>query len=152
MANFIKGKTKILFLCLFVLLTCTACSSPRATDGKTKLDEIIASEEVTVRKDQVNISEIQDKDMKKKYKDLADDEEITIEPMTFGEAFNDGWFDGLIVWPLAQIINKIASVTDAGWGIILTTDSDSCVYIYPKITDVGAAHAGSSAGNAEDPG
>lgn len=121
MANFIKGKTKILFLCLFVLLTCTACSSPRATDGKIKLDEIIASEEVTVRKDQVNISEIQDKDMKKKYKDLADDEEITIEPMTFGEAFNDGWFDGLIVWPLAQIINKIASVTDAGWGIILTT-------------------------------
>ena len=41
--------------------------------------------------------------------------------MTFGEAFNEGWFSGLIVWPLAQIINRIAAFTDAGWGIILTT-------------------------------
>ena len=121
MANLLKGKMKILFLCLFVLLTCTACSSPRATDGKTKLDMIIASEEVTVRKDQVNISEIQDEDLKKEYKDYKDDEEITIKPMTFGEAFNEGWFSGLIVWPLAQIINRIAAFTDAGWGIILTT-------------------------------
>lgn len=121
MANLLKGKSKILFLCLFILLTCTACSSPRATDGKTKLDMIIASEEVTVRKDQVNISEIEDKDLKKEYKDYKDDEEITIKPMTFGEAFNEGWFSGLIVWPLAQIINHIAAFTDAGWGIILTT-------------------------------
>ena len=121
MANLLKGKSKILFLCLFILLTCTACSSPRATDGKTKLDMIIASEEVTVRKDQVNISEIQDEDLKKEYKDYKDDEEITIKPMTFGEAFNEGWFSGLIVWPLAQIINRIAAFTDAGWGIILTT-------------------------------
>ncbi len=121
MANLLKGKSKILFLCLFILLTCTACSSPRATDGKTKLDMIIASEEVTVRKDQVNISEIEDKELKKEYKDYKDDEEITIKPMTFGEAFNEGWFSGLIVWPLAQIINHIAAFTDAGWGIILTT-------------------------------
>lgn len=121
MANLLKGKSKILFLCLFILLTCTACSSPRATDGKTKLDMIIASKEVTVRKDQVNISEIEDKELKKEYKDYKDDEEITIKPMTFGEAFNEGWFSGLIVWPLAQIINHIAAFTDAGWGIILTT-------------------------------
>lgn len=121
MANLLKGKSKILFLCLFILLTCTACSSPRATDGKTKLDMIIASEEVTVRKDRVNISEIQDEDLKKEYEDYKDDEEITIKPMTFGEAFNEGWFSGLIVWPLAQIINRIAAFTDAGWGIILTT-------------------------------
>ena len=121
MANLLKGKSKILFLCLFILLTCTACSSPRATDGKTKLDMIIASEEVTVRKDQVNISEIQDEDLKKEYKDYKDDEKITIKPMTFGEAFNEGWFSGLIVWPLAQVINRIAAFTDAGWGIILTT-------------------------------
>lgn len=32
-----------------------------------------------------------------------------------------GWFEGLIVWPIAQIINLISSKTDAGVGIILTT-------------------------------
>ncbi|WP_296240956.1 membrane protein insertase YidC [uncultured Faecalicoccus sp.] len=121
MANLLKGKMKILFLCLFVLLTCTACSSPRATDGKLKVDQIISSEKVEIRKDLVNVTDIEDKDLKKEYAKYDDDDLITIEPMTFGEAFSSGWFTGLIVWPLAQLINIIASFTDAGWGIILTT-------------------------------
>ena len=106
MANLLKGKMKILFLCLFVLLTCTACSSPRATDGKLKVDQIISSEKVEIRKDLVNVTDIEDKDLKKEYAKYDDDDLITIEPMTFGEA---------------QLINIIASFTDAGWGIILTT-------------------------------
>lgn len=121
MKKFLQGKSKIIFLCLFIVMTCTACSNPRGTDGKTKVDEIIASEQIEVKKSLVNVTEIEDKKLSNEYKKLNDDDTITIEPTTFSEAIADGWFDGLIVWPIAQIINTIASYTDAGVGIIVTT-------------------------------
>lgn len=40
---------------------------------------------------------------------------------SFGSQLSLGWFDGIIVWPIAQLINLIASVTDAGVGIIVVT-------------------------------
>ena len=121
MKKFLQEKSKIIFLCLFIVMTCTACSNPRGTDGKTKVDEIIASEQIEVKKSLVNVTEIEDKKLSNEYKKLNDDDMITIEPTTFSEAIADGWFDGLIVWPIAQIINTIASYTDAGVGIIVTT-------------------------------
>ena len=121
MKKFLQEKSKIIFLCLFIVMTCTACSNPRGTDGKTKVDEIIASEQIEVKKSLVNVTEIEDKKLSNEYKKLNDDDTITIEPTTFSEAIADGWFDGLIVWPIAQIINTIASYTDAGVGIIMTT-------------------------------
>lgn len=121
MKKFLQEKSKIIFLCLFIVMTCTACSNPRGTDGKTKVDEIIASEQIEVKKSLVNVTEIEDKKLSNEYKKLNDDDTITIEPTTFSEAIADGWFDGLIVWPIAQIINTIASYTDAGVGIIVTT-------------------------------
>lgn len=121
MKKFLQEKSKIIFLCLFIVMTCTACSNPRGTDGKTKVDEIIASEKIEVNKSLVNVTEIEDKKLSNEYKKLNDDDTITIEPTTFSEAIADGWFDGLIVWPIAQIINTIASYTDAGVGIIVTT-------------------------------
>lgn len=39
----------------------------------------------------------------------------------FGTTLDMGWFDGLIVWPIAQLINVIAGYTDAGIGIICVT-------------------------------
>lgn len=121
MKKFLQEKSKIIFLCLFIVMTCTACSNPRGTDGKTKVDEIIASEQIEVKKSLVNVTEIEDKKLSNEYKKLNDDDTITIKPTTFSEAIADGWFDGLIVWPIAQIINTIASYTDAGVGIIVTT-------------------------------
>lgn len=121
MKKFLQEKSKIIFLCLFIVMTCTACSNPRGTDGKTKVDEIIASKQIEVKKSLVNVTEIEDKKLSNEYKKLNDDDTITIEPTTFSEAIADGWFDGLIVWPIAQIINTIASYTDAGVGIIVTT-------------------------------
>lgn len=121
MKKFFQEKSKILFLCLFVVLTCTACSNPRGSDGRVKVDEIIASEQIEVKKSLVNVSEIEDKKLAKKYEKLKADDMITIEPTTFKDAINDGWFDGLIVWPIAQIINMISEYTDAGIGIIATT-------------------------------
>lgn len=121
MKKFLRNKSKILFLCLFVVLTCTACANPRGSDGKTKVDQIITSEEIQVEKNLVNVTDIDDAKLAKKYKKLADDDLITIEPTTFSDAMSDGWFDGLIVWPIAQLINKIADFSDAGIAIILTT-------------------------------
>ncbi len=121
MTRSIQKKLKVMIVCLFLLLTCTACSAPRARDGKTKVDQIISSETVTVKKSDVNVTEIKDEKLAKKYAKLDDDAEITIEPTTFKQAIGNGWFDGLIVWPLATLINKVAAKTDAGIGIIVAT-------------------------------
>lgn len=121
MKQFLQSKAKLVFLCLFVVLTCTACANPRGTDGKTKADQIIASEEIQIDTDRVNIKDIKDAKTKKQIKKQVKDGKITIQPTTFSDAMSNGWFDGLIVWPIAQVINKIASCTDAGIGIILTT-------------------------------
>ena len=121
MSNFLRKKAKILFVCFFVLLTCTACSSPRGKDGKTKVDQIISNEEFKVKRSDVSIENMKDAKLEKEYKKLDKDDEITIKPTTFKQAWSSGWFDGLIVWPLATLINKVSAATDAGIGIIVTT-------------------------------
>lgn len=121
MSNFLRKKAKILFVCFFVLLTCTACSSPRGKDGKTKVDQIISNEEFKVKRSDVSIENMRDAKLEKEYKKLDKDDEITIKPTTFKQAWSSGWFDGLIVWPLATLINKVSAATDAGIGIIVTT-------------------------------
>ena len=116
----IRRHYKVLLLSLFVLLTCSACSNPRSTDGKTKVDQIIASEKIEIDKSQVNIEEVADPALKEEL--ISDTSDVvTIEPTSWSSAWGNGWFDGLIVWPIAQLINVLASFTDAGWGIILTT-------------------------------
>ena len=120
MKKFFKNKKKLLFICLLLMVSLTACSSPRGSDGKTKVNEIIASETFEVQKKNVNVTEVPE-EVQKEYENVADDEYITIEATSFGDAMNSGWFNGLIVWPIAQLINWIASKTDAGFGIIGAT-------------------------------
>ncbi len=120
MKNFFKNKKKLLFIALLVMVSLTACSSPRGSDGKTKVNEIIASETFEVQKKNVNISEIPE-ELKSEYEKLSDDDYITVETTSFGDAMGTGWFNGLIVWPIAQLINWIAGKTDAGFGIIGAT-------------------------------
>lgn len=113
-------KSRILMVCLLVALGLAACSNPRGTDGKTKLDQIIALEDTEIEKSQVNISEMTDEDLKKEV-ESSSDSTVIIPATTWGSSWKKGWFDGLIVWPIAQLINLFASFTDAGWGIILAT-------------------------------
>lgn len=49
------------------------------------------------------------------------EEYIIRSTTTFSSAFGSGWFDGLFVWPIAQLINFIGSKTDAGVAIIVVT-------------------------------
>ena len=121
MKQFLQKKAKLVFLCMLVLLTCTACANPRGRDGKTLADQIIASEETTIDASQINYKDISDKELKKEIKKNIKDGQYTIQPTTFKESMSKGWFEGLIVWPIAQIINLISAKTDAGVGIILTT-------------------------------
>ena len=79
-----RSKWKILFLCGFVLMGLAGCSAPRGTDGKTKVDQIIASEKIEIPKSQVNTTEIGDETLKKEYGKLKDSDTITIEPTGFG--------------------------------------------------------------------
>lgn len=113
-------KSRILMVCLLVALGLAACSNPRGTDGKTKLDQVIALEDTEIEKSQVNISEMTDEDLKKEV-ESSSDSTVIIPATTWGSSWKKGWFDGLIVWPIAQLINLFASFTDAGWGIILAT-------------------------------
>lgn len=49
-------------------------------------------------------------------------EEFIIYPSTpFMEVLDEGWFAGLFVWPLAQVINFFGGMTDAGIGILIAT-------------------------------
>lgn len=121
MKQFLQKKAKLVFLCMLVLLTCTACANPRGRDGKTLADQIIASEETTIDASKINYKDISDKELKKENKKNIKDGQYTIQPTTFKNSMSKGWFEGLIVWPIAQIINLISSKTDAGVGIILTT-------------------------------
>ena len=58
MKQFLQKKAKLVFLCMLVLLTCTACANPRGRDGKTLADQIIASEETTIDASQINYKDI----------------------------------------------------------------------------------------------
>ncbi len=49
-------------------------------------------------------------------------EQYIIYPTTpFSEVMQEGWFAGIFVWPLAQLINFFGGLTDAGIGILLST-------------------------------
>ena len=108
MKQFLQKKAKLVFLCMLVLLTCTACANPRGKDGKTRADQIIASEETTIDASKINYKDISDKKLKKEIKKNIKDGQYTIQPTTFKESMSKGWFEGLIVWPIAQIINLIS--------------------------------------------
>ena len=83
MKKFFKNKKRLLFICLIVMVSLTACSSPRGSDGKTKVNEIIASETFEVQKKNVNVTEIPE-EMQAEYENLSDDDYITIEATSFG--------------------------------------------------------------------
>lgn len=95
---------------------------------------------------------MKDAKLEKEYKKLDKDDEITIKPTTFKQAWSSGWFDGLIVWPLATLINKVSAATDAGIGIIVTTVILQVVFIcvYRKITNVEPKDARNYTRNSKD--
>lgn len=71
MKQFLQKKAKLVFLCMLVLLTCTACANPRGRDGKTLADQIIASEETTIDASKINYKDISDKKLKKEIKRIS---------------------------------------------------------------------------------
>ena len=118
MKKFLQEKSKILFLCFFVLLSCTACTSPRGSDGKTKVDMIITNETVQIPSEKLNFDDVEDEKLKAEYEAS---EYVTVNPIGFKEAFSNGWFEGLIVWPIAMLLNLVGDRTDAGIAIICVT-------------------------------
>ena len=119
MKRFLKSKKKFLAVIMVMVFVLTGCSNPRGESGKTYVNSIIASEDVEVKRSQVDLPD--DKEIQKKYKDMKPEDIIHIKKTTFGDAMSEGWFNGLIVWPIAQLINITSSFTDAGVGIIITT-------------------------------
>ena len=119
MKRFLKSKKKFLAVIMVMVFVLTGCSNPRGESGKTYVNSIIASEDVEVKRSQVDLPD--DKEIQKKYKDMKPEDIIQIKKTTFGDAMSEGWFNGLIVWPIAQLINITSSFTDAGVGIIITT-------------------------------
>lgn len=119
MKNFLKSKKKFLAVVMIMVFILTGCSNPRGQNGKTYVNSIIAVKDSTVKRSEIDIPS--DKKIQKLYKDLKPNDTIKIKKTTFSQAVNEGWFNGIIVWPIAQLINIAASFTDAGMGIIITT-------------------------------
>lgn len=116
MKSILKGKKKLLLVVMLMMITLTGCSVPRGQSGKTYVESIVAIQNETAQKNQVDLTNTKDK-----YKDLKDDDLITIPATSFGDLMDEGWFQGLIVYPIAQLINWVAKYTDAGIGIIAAT-------------------------------
>ncbi|MEG2800247.1 MAG: YidC/Oxa1 family membrane protein insertase, partial [Erysipelotrichaceae bacterium] len=74
----------------------------------------------TVKRGEIDIAK-DDTATQNKYKDYKASDLIEIKATSFGDAMDEGWFTGLIVWPIAQLINWVATFTDAGIGIIAAT-------------------------------
>lgn len=56
-------------------------------------------------------------DTKKVYEEF-----VITSSTTFKEVWNEGWFAGLLIWPIAQLINWVGGMTgDAGIAIIVAT-------------------------------
>lgn len=86
-----------------------------------------------------------------------DPEKLITLKTTFGSSLSEGWFN-IFVWPIAQMINFVASFTDAGIGIIVVTVLVNLVImvfsikqqvatqkmqmIQPEITKIQAKYAG----------
>lgn len=158
MKKFLKSKKKFLAVIMVMVFVLTGCSNPRGEHGKTYINSIIAVKDVTVKRGEVDIPK--DKASQKKYKDLKPTDEIKVKKTTFSAALDEGWFNGIIVWPIAQLINLTAGFTDAGIGIIVTTfliqlliflfsiksqvASQKMQSIQPEINKITAKYAGKS--------
>ncbi len=119
MKKFFKNKKKWMIVAMLLLVTLVGCGSPRGQSGKTYLDQVITMEDTSVTKSQIDLKEkTEEFEM---YKDYADDQKIEIKATTFSDMMDEGWFSAFIIYPIAQLINIIASFTDAGVGIIAVT-------------------------------
>lgn len=119
MKSILKSKKKLLLVVMLMMITLTGCSVPRDRSGKTYVKSIITLKEETVEKKIVSTD--YNEEVKKEYKDLKDTDLITLKPTSFGDMMDEGWFEGLIVFPIAQLINLAAGFTDGGIGIIAAT-------------------------------
>lgn len=119
MKNLFKNKKKMLAICAFMLVALTACGNPRGQDGKTRIDSIITLHETEVERGQINIPE--DYENAEEYQNMDPKEIITIPATKFTDSIDEGWFTGLVVWPMAQLLNLINDFSDAGIAIIVVT-------------------------------
>lgn len=119
MKNILLEKKKFLAIAAVLIILISGCSSPRGKDGKTYVDSIITVEDVEVKRNEIDVPD--NKKMQKKYAKYKGDDVIKIKKTTFSDAMEESWFNGIIVWPIAQLINLISGVSDAGIGIIVTT-------------------------------
>lgn len=121
MKRFFSSKKKILLVVALLAVTLTGCTAPRGKSGKTYVNSIYTNQEETVKRSEIDIPE-DDEELQEKYGNLGPDELITIPTTSFTSTLSDeGWFQGLIVWPIAYMINFVAGFSDAGIGIIVTT-------------------------------
>lgn len=119
MKRFFRNK-KILLVVMLMAVMLTGCSVPRGKDGKTYVNSIYTIKEETVTRNQVDLPN--DEEIQKQYEDYGPNDVITIPATTFSNTLSDeGWFQGLIVWPIAWLINWVASFSDAGIGILAAT-------------------------------
>ena len=115
-------RIKTILIIAFIFSAILSLSAPKGSDGKIKLDQVITYKTVEVTKQDINIKDIKDKELAKKYKQYSKKDKIVIAPSSITTEFKDrGWFNALVVWPLAQMINILSDLTNPTFSLIILT-------------------------------
>lgn len=115
-------RIKSILIITFIFSAILSLSTPKSSDGKIKLDQVITYKTVEIQKQDINIKQVKDKEIRKKYKDYAKTDKITVEPSSIFTEFKErGWFNALVVWPLSQMINILADLTNPTFALLILT-------------------------------
>lgn len=115
-------RIKTILIITFIFSAVLSLSAPKGSDGKIKLDQVITYKTVEVTKQDINIKDIKDKNLAKEYKKYNKNDKITIKPSNVVAEFKErGWFNALVVWPLAQMMNILSDLTNPTFSLIILT-------------------------------
>lgn len=115
-------RIKTILIITFIFSAVLSLSAPKGSDGKIKLDQVITYKTVEVTKQDINVKDIKDRNLAKEYKEYKKTDKITIKPSNIVTEFKErGWFNALVVWPLAQLINILSDLTNPTFSLIILT-------------------------------
>lgn len=118
----IMQRIKVILITMFILQAFLSLEAPKGPDGKIRLDQIVTFQTVEINREDVNIDFISEEELSENFNYQEGDEKIIVPPSNIIKEFKkDGWFNALIVWPLSQFLNLVASITSPVLSLVILT-------------------------------
>lgn len=123
-------RIKTILVTMFILSALLSLSAPKGVDGKVKLDQIITYKTVEVQKSNINIKNVADESLKKKYEDYKKTDMIEVPKSSFVNEFKErGWFNAMFVYPISQLINIFGDIFTPTFSLVLLTSAIQIILI-----------------------